>query len=177
MAVKKKGSKWFPVGKSGKLWKTGYATEAKAKKALTQANKYFSSMKSKGKSKKRKSSSKSSKKKKTKKKKTSKKAKKATGGGHTGKQKSRFNPFNKSGVKVVTGALLAVAIGSFFDGGTNSAYHYIVKNHDVGAGLKQWYNVAKSPANPWGSIATGAVVVGAGARVLDVKSVSFVQFT
>ena len=75
MAVKKKGNKWYPVGKSGKLWKTGYATEAKAKKGLAQANKYFRSMK-KPKKAKKKSGSKKTTKKKTTKKKGAKKPKK-----------------------------------------------------------------------------------------------------
>ncbi len=45
MAVKKIGKRYFPVGKKGKAWKTGFATEAKAKAALTKANKYWGTKK------------------------------------------------------------------------------------------------------------------------------------
>lgn len=109
MVVKKKGKKWHPVGKSGKLWKTGYPTQTAAGKALTQANKYFASMKRKGKSKKKKSGSKSPKKK-TKKKGTSKK-KKTTGGGRTTKKKTLLT-YLRAGIYGITILMPAVqAVG------------------------------------------------------------------
>lgn len=45
MAVRKIGKRYFPVGKKGKAWKNGFATEAKAKAALTKANKYWGTKK------------------------------------------------------------------------------------------------------------------------------------
>lgn len=43
MAVKKIKDKWHPIGKKGP-WKSGFSSEAKAKKALTQSNRYFKSL-------------------------------------------------------------------------------------------------------------------------------------
>jgi len=106
MAVKKVGKKWYPVGKKGKPWKTGFATEAKAKAALTKANTYW---KSKGTGKK-----KTTKKKTTKKKSGSKKSK-PKGSGKTAKNRSLLG-YVRLGIYAVTigsGAINAVARHGF----------------------------------------------------------------
>lgn len=173
MAVKKKGSKWHPVGKSGKLWKTGYATEAKAKKALTQANKYFSSMKKKGTKKRKSSGSKPSKKKKTKKRKASTK-KKSTGGGHTGKKKVFFN---KNGIKLVAvGSALTLLAAILEKVGGTSAWDEVKVGNWGSATRKVGYNIR--PINKQGTSMLGtATVIMYGAKKLGgIDGIGYARF-
>lgn len=175
MSVKKKGSKWFPVGKSGKLWKTGFATEAKAKKALTKANKYFSSMKRKGTKKRKRSGSKPSKKKKTKKRKSSSK-KKTTGGGKTAT--SGLSPVNKKGLKLVTTLGIIAALATVFTkptGSSMSPYDAAkARNYDLALRLLRRQASHGGVARDF---AAGGLIVWGGAKVVNKKSIAFVQFS
>ncbi|MCK5606120.1 hypothetical protein KAR91_29750 [Candidatus Pacearchaeota archaeon] len=148
MAVRKIGKRWFPVGKKGKTWKTGFATEAKAKAALTKANRYWGTKKT-GK---KKTAKKTTKKKTTKKKKSKKK--KSGGGNTTNKNKMTPSNFAKMyaaggvgihyGIQVSQGADMIVAAKKTLTAYTG--YDTINGKFDVGELAKGWGGIGNDIA-------------------------------
>lgn len=174
MVVKKKGGKWYPVGKKGKLWKNGFASEKAAKKAIANLKKAFPK-------KKKGTASKSTSKKKPKSKSKSKsksknKSKSNNKGGK--KMKSRLSPVNKNGLKLVTTLLLLAGAAVVFippEGRSTSVYQHLKKGEYDHAGnmlRDQWRrpSIAKD-------LTKAGVAIGVVAKVSDVRSFSFVQFS
>lgn len=147
------------------------------KEAGTMTKKDKARARNKSGSKKKSSGSKKKKSTKSKSKKSTKSKSKSNGGKKM--SKSRFKPFNNNGIKVVTcGALLTLS-ALVFTGrrhGDPSPWDYI-KKKDPESALRKVYQNITTPGTLTQTFAFGTALVGGGARMMDVKSISFVQFS